>query len=131
MQGFLRKLTTWFQSDPRPKRRRTRFHLEQLEDRCLLSNAPLPLLSSDPGAPASLYLDFMGMNEPTWGAYSNVNTPQFHLDGTWPAAASPTSALSPTLRCPTSRTSSWTAPMASPNTSPLRPPTRPQWRCIG
>jgi hypothetical protein len=84
MQGFLRKLTTWLQSDPRPKHRRTRFHLELLEDRCLLSNAPLPLLSSDPGAPASLYLDFLGSYEPTWGAYSNVTTPQFHLDGTGP-----------------------------------------------
>ncbi len=84
MQGFLRKLTTWLQGNPRPKRRGARFHLERLEDRCLLSNSPLPLLSSDPGAAASLYLDFNGMYEPTWGAYSNVNTPQFHLDGTGP-----------------------------------------------
>jgi hypothetical protein len=83
MQGFLRQLTAWLQGDPRPKRR-TRFQLEQLEDRCLLSNAPLPILNSDPAAPASLYLDFSGMYEPTWGAYSNVTTPQFHLDGTGP-----------------------------------------------
>ena len=82
MQGFFRKLTTWLPSSPRPKHRRTRFQLELLEDRCLLSNAPLPLLSSDPGAPASLYLNFMGDYEATWGAYSNVSTPQFHLDGT-------------------------------------------------
>ncbi len=84
MQGLLRKLTTWYQSDLRPKQPRTRFHLERLEDRCLLSNAPLPLLSSDPGARASLYLNFMGDYEATWGAYSNVTTPQFHLDGTGP-----------------------------------------------
>jgi hypothetical protein len=84
MQGFLRKLTAWIHNDPRPKHRRTRFHLEQLEDRCLLSNAPLPILNSDPGAAASLYLNFSGMYEPTWGAYSNVNTPQFHLDGAGP-----------------------------------------------
>jgi hypothetical protein len=65
MQGFLRKLTAWLQSNPRPKSC-TRFQLEQLEDRCLLSNAPLPVLNSDPAAPASLYLDFSGMYEPTW-----------------------------------------------------------------
>jgi hypothetical protein len=84
MQGFLRRLTTWLQGDPRPKRRRIRFQLEQLEDRCLLSGSPLPILNSHPGAPASLYLDFSGLYEPTWGAYSNVSTPQFHLDGTGP-----------------------------------------------
>src|SRR5436305_13717876 len=88
MQDFLRKLTTWLQSNPRPGRRRVGFQLELLEDRCLLSNGPLPLLSSHPGAAASLYLDFSGMYEPTWGAYSNVNTPQFHLDGTGPGFTS-------------------------------------------
>ena len=54
-------------SSPRPKHRRTRFQLELLEDRCLLSSAPLPLLSSDPGAPASLYLNFMGDYKATRG----------------------------------------------------------------
>ena len=49
MQGFLRKLTTGFTTTRVRNTAVPRFHLEQLEDRCLLSNAPLPLLSSDPG----------------------------------------------------------------------------------
>jgi hypothetical protein len=55
-----------------------RASLEQLETRALLTLYPLssvPALHSDPGAPATLFLDFNGHFLPVWGAYSNVTTP--------------------------------------------------------
>jgi hypothetical protein len=58
--------------------RRPVLRLEPLEDRCLLS---APALSSLPGAKASLWLDFTGLPTMTWGAYANVPTPAFDLDG--------------------------------------------------
>ncbi|MFO0968747.1 MAG: pre-peptidase C-terminal domain-containing protein [Gemmataceae bacterium] len=49
----------------------------------------LPILNSNPGAAATLYLDFLGDFEPTWYwqygdlffYYRNVSTPAFDLDG--------------------------------------------------
>lgn len=46
--------------------------------------APLsdvPALSSNPGAAATIYLDFNGHFEATWGSYSNITTPAYDQDG--------------------------------------------------
>lgn len=40
----------------------------------------LPALNSLPGATASLYLDFNGHFEATWGSYSNLTTPVYSSD---------------------------------------------------
>jgi fibronectin type 3 domain-containing protein len=41
----------------------------------------IPLLSSLPGAVASLYLDFDGDLAAAWGGYTNITTPAFDQDG--------------------------------------------------
>lgn len=41
----------------------------------------IPALSSDPSAPASIYLDFDGHFEPVWFTHQNVTTPPFDIDG--------------------------------------------------
>ena len=41
----------------------------------------IPELHSNPGAPVTIYLDFDGHFEATWGAYSNVTTPVYDTDG--------------------------------------------------
>jgi hypothetical protein len=41
----------------------------------------IPALSSYPGAPATLFLDFDGFYEGVWGSYSNITTPVFDQDG--------------------------------------------------
>ena len=41
----------------------------------------VPALHGNPGAAASLYLDFNGHFEPVWGAYNNVTTPAYDIDG--------------------------------------------------
>jgi uncharacterized delta-60 repeat protein len=41
----------------------------------------IPILNSLPGAAASLYLDFNGHFDATWGSYRNVTTPVFDQDG--------------------------------------------------
>jgi hypothetical protein len=51
------------------------------------SSLAIPALSSLPGAAASLYLDFDGHFDAVWGAYENITTPAFDLDGN-PAAFS-------------------------------------------
>ncbi len=51
---------------------------EALESRVLLSG--VPALNSNPGASATLYLDFDGHFEATWSGYSNVTTPVFDFD---------------------------------------------------
>ncbi len=43
--------------------------------------ASIPVLSSNPGAEVKLYLDFNGHYEAQWGAYSNITTPAFSIDG--------------------------------------------------
>jgi hypothetical protein len=73
---------------PRTAARRTAPRLEALEVRDLPSGVPLPQLSSLPGAPANLYLNFTGWYAPSWGAYTNVHTPAFDLDGD-PSSFSP------------------------------------------
>ena len=45
--------------------------------------ASLPLLSSNPTASVKLYLDFDGHFESQWGAYSNITTPAFSIDGNY------------------------------------------------
>jgi len=44
-----------------------------------LSN--IPLLSSLPGAAATVYLGFLGHYDAVWGGYSNITTPVFDQDG--------------------------------------------------
>jgi Metallo-peptidase family M12B Reprolysin-like len=41
----------------------------------------VPLLSSRPGAPATLYLDFNGHVESQWGDRANIVTPPYDIDG--------------------------------------------------
>jgi len=41
----------------------------------------IPILHSNAGASASIYLDFDGHFESNWGSYSNVTTPAFDRDG--------------------------------------------------
>jgi len=41
----------------------------------------VPALSSLPGAPASLYLNFVGDSTPLYGAYHNITTPAYDQDG--------------------------------------------------
>ena len=53
--------------------------LESLEDRRLMT--AVPALNSLPGASASLYLDFDGHFEASWGSYSNITTPAYDSDG--------------------------------------------------
>jgi len=57
---------------------------DRLESRLLFSGAPLtaiPPLNSDPGAPATLYLDFHGEPAATWGGYDVPATPAYDIDG--------------------------------------------------
>lgn len=54
--------------------------LESLEDRRLLSLS-VPQYSSLPSAPATLYLDFNGHTEASWGGYQNVQTPAYDTNG--------------------------------------------------
>jgi hypothetical protein len=42
----------------------------------------VPAYSSRPGATATIYLDFDGNVETSWGGYSNVVTPEFNTDST-------------------------------------------------
>jgi hypothetical protein len=60
-----------------------RLRLETLEDRQLMAVAPpsVPVLSSRPGAAATLYLDFNGHVERQWGGHTNVTTPAYDTDG--------------------------------------------------
>jgi hypothetical protein len=82
-------------------KRNRKFSLERLEDRQLMAgdlavnafanldltferNIPVvpavPAFSSNTGAAATLYLDFNGHFEPTWGNHSNARTPVFSTD---------------------------------------------------
>jgi hypothetical protein len=79
MFGFLRKRAGRAGAQ-RSLIRRVALRLEQLEDRSLMSGLTAPALSSNPGAPATLWLDFTGLPTMAWGAYSNVATPAFNLD---------------------------------------------------
>ena len=48
--------------------------LESLEGRLLMAGLDVPQLSSRPGAAATIYLDFDGHFESSWGSFSNVTT---------------------------------------------------------
>src|SRR5436853_5609068 len=60
---------------------RYRPSLESLEGRLLMPGLDVPQLSSRPGAAATIYLDFNGHVESSWGSFSNVTTPAFDRDG--------------------------------------------------
>jgi hypothetical protein len=64
----------------KPKHRSRRLRLDLLEDRVALA-VDLPVYHSLPSAPATLFLDFDGHFEATWGAYSNITTPVYDTDG--------------------------------------------------
>ena len=51
------------------------------ESSSALAAVTAPGHSSLPGAAASLFLDFDGHFEASWGGYSNITTPAFDLDG--------------------------------------------------
>ncbi len=53
-------------------------YLEQLEDRWV---PVMPAYSSLPGAPVTLYLDFDGHYQATWGSYRNLRTQAFDSNG--------------------------------------------------
>ncbi|MCC6579196.1 MAG: choice-of-anchor D domain-containing protein [Phycisphaeraceae bacterium] len=53
----------------------------QTGDGIELAFSNLPLLHSNAGASAVLYLDFDGHTEATWGSFSNCVTPAYSLDG--------------------------------------------------
>ena len=53
---------------------------DTLEDRCVPALV-VPALSSLPGAPAALYLDFDGHYQSSWGTYRNLSTQPFDTDG--------------------------------------------------
>jgi hypothetical protein len=38
----------------------------------------VPVLSSNPSATKKLFLDFDGNSQPTWGSFTNVNTPPYN-----------------------------------------------------
>src|SRR5689334_23041475 len=40
----------------------------------------IPILNSLPGAPATIYLDFDGHRQPSWGAYTDIVSPAYDLD---------------------------------------------------
>ena len=63
------------------RHRSFRPRVELLESRLLLNGDPVPALSSLPGAPATLYLDFDGHFEAAWGNRTNVSTPAYNIDG--------------------------------------------------
>src|SRR6266566_4667930 len=44
------------------------------------SGAAVPVLHSDSGAAAKLYLDFSGSSDPTWGSYNPGTTPAYSQD---------------------------------------------------
>lgn len=53
----------------------------KLRARGYLLALAVPLLNSLPGASVSVYLDFDGNLESSWGAYNNIKTPPFDQDG--------------------------------------------------
>jgi hypothetical protein len=51
-------------------------------DGTLAAAGAVPAYSSLPGAADTLYLDFDGHYEASWGQFSNITTPEFNTDGT-------------------------------------------------
>src|SRR5438874_11186297 len=54
--------------------------LESLEGRLLMAGLDVPQLSSRPGAAATIYLDFDGHVQASWGSFSNINSPAYDRD---------------------------------------------------
>jgi hypothetical protein len=54
---------------------------ELASDEILFSLDSIPVLNSLPGASISLFLDFNGHFQSSWGAYSNATTPVYDVDG--------------------------------------------------
>ena len=80
MHRIVKNLSSWLGRN-RPKTRQTRsvrLELEELEGRDLMALV-VPVLNSNPGAPASIYLDFDGHFESAWGGYRNVSTRELPL----------------------------------------------------
>jgi hypothetical protein len=59
--------------------------LEPLEGRLLMAGLDVPQLSSRPGAAATIYLDFDGHVQASWGTFTNITSPAYDRDGnaTW------------------------------------------------
>src|SRR5438093_13702680 len=55
--------------------------LESLEGRLLMAGLDVPQLASRPGAAATLYLDFNGHMQSSWGSFSNITSPAYDRDG--------------------------------------------------
>src|SRR6478735_6380478 len=55
--------------------------VERLEGRLLMAGLDVPQLSSRPGAAATIYLDFDGHTQASWGAFSNITSPAYDRDG--------------------------------------------------
>jgi hypothetical protein len=72
-------------------RSRFRPRLESLEQRLTPADTPslvVPVFNSLPGAPATIYLDFNGHFDATWGSNNNVDTPPFDTNSS-PTTFSP------------------------------------------
>src|SRR5262249_19155529 len=54
--------------------------LEPLEGRLLMAGLDVPQLSSRPGAAATIYLDFDGHFQASWGSFSNITSPAYDRD---------------------------------------------------
>src|SRR3954451_6141114 len=77
-------LATRSQSARTAQRRAALFchpRVEYLEDRRLMAGLDVPQLSSRPGAADTVYLDFDGHFESSWGTFSNVTSPAYDRDG--------------------------------------------------
>src|SRR6476659_4851862 len=53
---------------------------ESLEGRLLMAGLDVPQLSSRPGAAATVYLDFDGHFQSSWGSFSNITSPAYTRD---------------------------------------------------
>src|SRR5262245_23298629 len=70
-------------SAPENTRRSTIFchpSFESLEGRLLMAGLDVPQFSSRPGAAATIYLDFDGHTQASWGTFSNITSPVFDRD---------------------------------------------------
>ena len=79
LRNWLRPMTPRHNARRREAANSRRLTLERMEDRVV--PAGIPILHSNPGAAATVYLDFDGHFEPVWGGSSNVTTPVFNQDG--------------------------------------------------
>ena len=74
----------------------------------------LPFLHSNPGAKATLFLDFNGHYEAVWGAWSNITTPVYDIDGD-------AARRSATVSCRTSSDVGSGAPRITPRSTSTSP----------